>query len=322
MNRLFKLALTSMLALGMVAGSSNTAHAQIIAGAFANTSGAPLVLNPMLTVPPGQIAIVGAGFGVTAPVGATSPIGNGIYIGFTKLPSGLSWSDSLIFVDLPAGIPAGTYLLAVVTSPTYAVFNIGVKYETAGPAGPTGATGATGLTGPTGATGDAGAPGTTGATGATGIGLTGPTGETGATGATGATGPQHVPVTAVFRGLTGSIASGSSVFVFAGPTTSVSVLSGDRILVQASSALSVGSGSTEVSIDMSVCYQPSGGSVTEVGLNYLSAFIPIQRKVFSANDIFSGLTPGLYSFGMCYRNSSATVVAGNDWTQGYALVLR
>ena len=165
MNRLFRLAAVSILAVGMVATVSTTANAQIIAAAFANTSDEPLVLNPVLTVPPHQIAIVGAGFGATAPVGATSPVGNGIYFGFTKLPTGLSWSDPLIFVNMPPDVPAGTYLLAVVTSPTYAVFNLTVKIETAGPAGPTGATGATGPTGDAGPTGDTGATGAPGATG-------------------------------------------------------------------------------------------------------------------------------------------------------------
>jgi hypothetical protein len=328
MNRLFRLAVVSILAVGMVAAASNTAHAQIIAGAFANTSDLPLVLNPALTVPPHQIAIVGAGFGATAPVGATSPVGNGIYFGFTKLTTGLSWSDSLIFVNMPPDVPAGTYLLAVVTSPTYAVFNLTVKIETAGPAGPTGATGPTGPTGvagPTGDTGATGAPGSTGATGATGatgVGLTGPTGPTGPAGATGPTGPASVPVIATFRGFTGVIAASSTVFVFAGPTASLTVLSGDRILVEASAGLGVGTGSIELPVDMDVCYQASGGPVVEVGINYITALVPLQRKIFTVNNVFTGLTPGLYSFGACYKNGNATAVDGNDWTQGYALILR
>jgi hypothetical protein len=92
--------------------------------------------------------------------------------------------------------------------------------------------------------------------------------------------------------------------------------------VQASAALGIGSGSTEFIIDMDVCFQPSGGIVTEVGSNYISAYIPVARKVFAVNNIFNIGTAGTYTFGMCYRNSTGTSIAGSDWTQGYVMVLR
>jgi len=125
----------------------------------------------------------------------------------------------------------------------------------------------------------------------------------------------------VFRGPAGNIASGSTVFVFAGPTTTLTLTSSDKALVAASASLGVGSGSSEIAVDLDACYQIGAGSVTAPGGNYLNVLIPVNRKVFSVNNIFSGLT-GTVKVGFCARNGTATALTGNDWVQGYALIFK
>jgi hypothetical protein len=107
----------------------------------------------------------------------------------------VSSTRTQIVAVLPAGIPAGSYLLSVERrNRTGAIdFTIGVT----GPQGPAGPIGLRGLTGPAGANGAAGATGATGATGASGAagatgatGAVGPQGEQGATGEAGPQGPQ------------------------------------------------------------------------------------------------------------------------------------
>ena len=165
MNIFSKLRMPALLAAAMLLTLAASAHAQLIVAAIPNTSTDPLVIGPV-TVPPGQIALFGTGFGATAPPGATNPTGNGVYLAFSKLTTGLSWSNTMILADLPSGLPDGSYMVAVVLSPTmFNPFEFTIRKPVPGPPG---------ATGPTGATGTTGAPGARGATGATGA--TGPTG--------------------------------------------------------------------------------------------------------------------------------------------------
>ena len=164
MNTFRKAGVTALLAAAMFAVAAS-AHAQRIAAAFPNTSNDPLVIGP-LTVPPGQIGIIGTGFGATAPPEATNPTGNGVYVAFSKLTTGLSWSNSLILADLPSGLPDGSYMVWVLLSPTmFNPFEFTITKRVPGPAGATGPTGATGARGATGAMGATGPTGPTGAKG-------------------------------------------------------------------------------------------------------------------------------------------------------------
>jgi hypothetical protein len=123
-----------------------------------------------------------------------------------------------------------------------------------------------------------------------------------------------------FRGNIDDLAAPVTDWTFAGPTTNVTVNSTDRILVEATAVLGVGTGAAEGVVDLDVCYQPAGGAVTEVGSNYVEVNVPVTRKAFTVNNVFSGLT-GTVTVGLCYTNTDIALI-GNDWLQGYALVLR
>jgi hypothetical protein len=271
-----------------------------------------------LNTPNPTLAIEGNNFG------ADPDVYMGVSGGALAPLTVLSASNNFISAALTGATSGpGTYLLVVSKGPAPVDTNslsvtIGAT-GLAGPQGPTGATGPAGAAGATGATGPAGPAGATGATGPAG-----PAGAAGPTGATGPAGPagSGAALTFVFRGVLGTIPASTSNFGFAGPTTTVAAIAGDRILVQGSAAIGVGTGSTEFVIDMDACIQPSGGVPTSVGSNYLSAYIPVQRKVFSVNNIFTITTTGSYTFGLCYRNGNSTAISGTDWTQGYVVVFR
>ena len=156
------------------------------------------------------------------------------------------------------------------------------------------------------------------------IGATGPTGATGLRGPTGATGPQGtsgVVTQASFMDLVGNIAAKTGGFVFVGATTSLrGVLSSNKILVEASAALGVGTGSDPLLVEINVCYKRGGDAVTALWPS-LDAYVPVKRQVVSVNKIFYGLW-GDFVFGMCVYNGNPTALTGNGLVQGYALVLQ
>ena len=197
----------------------------------------------------------------------------------------------------------------------------------AGPAGPQGATGPVGPAGPQGATGVVGPQGPTGPQGATGAqGPQGPTGAVGATGATGATGPQGpsgVATVASFSGYVGaSIAGGSTVYVFAGPTATVTITAGQKIIACASAPLGVTAGTATADIGM--CYAPSPANtpITNfVGNNYSTVEISTTRINYSASATISGLAAGTYSIGFGVKNTGATAINKNDFMSGWVMVV-
>ena len=156
-------------------------------------------------------------------------------------------------------VPVAEFALSGVLGP------VGVTGAT-GPTGATGAAptvagpmGATGSTGPTGPTGSTGATGSTGVTGATGT--TGATGATGAVGGTGATGAKGVISSTAISGGIQDTSGAPGVFLFVGPTTSITITATQTIVGNVTAVLG---GSTATPILYDICYQPTaGGGITE-----------------------------------------------------------
>jgi hypothetical protein len=197
----------------------------------------------------------------------------------------------------------------------------------AGPAGPQGATGFQGPAGPQGATGAQGPSGATGATGPQGpAGPQGPTGATGPQGATGATGPQGpsgVVNVFPFSGNTpASIAAASSFYVFVGPTVTVTIAAGQKIVACASAPLGVSTGTATADIGMCYAPFPANTPITNfVGSNYSTVEISTTRTTYSASATISGLAAGTYSIGFGVRNTGATVINDNDFLSGWVMVV-
>ncbi|MFO1305935.1 MAG: hypothetical protein U1F54_19595 [Burkholderiales bacterium] len=189
-----------------------------------------------------------------------------------------------------------------------------------GPTGPTGATGATGSTGPIGAPGPVGATGPTGPTGT--AGATGATGATGAKGATGSTGPQGPTGVVDVKSWYGAIASlvvlQNDVYQFIGPTVTVTVASGQRIV--SSSAFTIGSG-LGGNIAWEICYRDTVSSAIIADRYIISTLYPGQRVTISPAKAI-GPPAGTYEVGVCMAGSGAArILDNNDYIWGWAMVV-
>ena len=162
-----------------------------------------------------------------------------------------------------------------------------------------------------GATGPAGATGPTGTTGATGpVGATGPTGATGSS-----------VTVATFSGYVDPIAANSTLYVFAGPTVSVTLAVTSKVVGVASAPLALGAGGP-TTFYSGMCYQLSaGGTITNfVGGAYSINVATAQRQSFTAS---AGVTlaPGTYLIGMGIRNVGAIALSMNDYVNGYIMII-
>ena len=124
-----------------------------------------------------------------------------------------------------------------------------------------------------------------------------------------------------YAGAVGTIAGSSTGFVFAGPSTTVTVAAGQKIISSASAGLGLTSGS--LTIDVAICYQPiAGGTITPfVGVsNYISVYVTTTRGLFAADGTVSGLTAGQYRVGLGVRNQNVAALDNTDWINGWAMV--
>ena len=199
-----------------------------------------------------------------------------------------------------------------------------------GPAGPQGATGAQGPAGPAGASGPQGATGAQGLTGPQGpagaTGTQGPTGATGPQGATGAQGPTGssgvVTVLPINGNIGNTIVGNSFVYVFAGPTVSVTITAGQKIVAVASAPLATTAGTS--SGDIGICYAvpPLNSPITNfVGASYSNVEFTTTRNTYTASATISGLAAGTYTIGFGVRNTGATTLADNNSSNGWVMVV-
>jgi hypothetical protein len=188
-----------------------------------------------------------------------------------------------------------------------------------GPPGSAGAPGGQGLPGAAGPTGLAGAKGATGSTGYTGAtGHTGPTGHLGPTGHTGPTGPTGVVGTGSLNGGIAPTIANSNIYVFAGPTLSVTTTAGQR-LVGSAAALLGSSGGTNIWYGL--CYKPPTSSTLQnwAGVDYLETPVA-ARQAFSVS---ASVAPGAGTFtvGFCVKNNGASNLDNNNWVNGWVEVV-
>lgn len=198
-----------------------------------------------------------------------------------------------------------------------------------GPSGPQGVTGAQGPAGPAGPQGGIGPQGATGAQGPTGPagamgaqGPTGPAGPQGPTGAQGPEGPSGVVSVSNFAGAVGSIAGGSTAYVFAGGTTTVTITAGQKLIAAATAPLSTSTGISNGRVG--ICYAPSPAGTPVVnfaGGLYSVVEFDTQRNTYSASYSISSLTPGTYIVGFGVMNTGAQALDSNDFVNGWVMVV-
>jgi hypothetical protein len=120
------------------------------------------------------------------------------------------------------------------------------------------------------------------------------------------------------------IASGSSSYVFAGPTVTVTITSSFQKLVAAASVpLATVAGSPIINVNLGMCYSLSpGGPVTNfVGGLYSIVQISTTRTSHSVSATVTGLAPGTYQIGVGILNSSTTAIGNNDYVNGWVMLV-
>ena len=218
----------------------------------------------------------------------------------------------------------------------------------AGPPGPAGATGAqgaqgdpgpAGATGPQGAQGPQGFPGSPGAQGAIGPigpqgaqgiqgiqglqgdpgpqGAPGAQGATGAQGAVGPQGPSGIVATGKFSGAVGAVVANGAAFVFAGGTTSVNIVAGQRLTGAASVSL-LGAANGLVKVDL--CYQDGANAIVNFaggGATVHQFTAGIRGPLAAAGTVAPNLTTTL-TVGLCVDTDTGAIGASsisNGWVQ-------
>lgn len=164
-----------------------------------------------------------------------------------------------------------------------------------------------------------------------GAGTPGPQGPPGTDGAPGPAGPQGpqgpagpsgAAVVAGFSGSVGAIIGNNTVYVFAGPTTQVTITStSQRITLVAHAPLAFQAGSPVDNIRVGACYQIVGGPVVNfVGGNYSITSLGTTKTMIGVSATVSGLAPGTYNVGMGVYNGAAFPVNNNDYVNGWVMV--
>lgn len=182
----------------------------------------------------------------------------------------------------------------------------------AGPAGPQGAQGVAGPQGPAGSVGPQGAAGPAGPQG--GVGAQGPQGVAGPQG------PQGVVSAGFVSGLCAAIATTNA---FISPTVTVTITSGQKVLVSSNCAL--GAGATAANgLNIYIGYRStvSGSPVTTFGGGTLGLTSPANsRQIYGLSAVLSGLAPGTYEVGLVGRSTAPSNWINNDWGYTSTLVL-
>jgi hypothetical protein len=187
----------------------------------------------------------------------------------------------------------------------------------AGPAGPQGPQGAQGPEGPQGPQGPIGATGPQGPTGATG-----PQGPTGATGPQGPAGPQGPSGVVSFAATAGDGLPPGTTNAFIGPTLNVTLAAGQKAMMVVHKALGSFAAGGGTSLNIYPCYQLTpGGTLTTQNGGIFGLTVPQnQRQLFGINWIFSGLSAGTYTIGMCGSTPTPAGWNNNEWGYISAIV--
>ena len=226
---------------------------------------------------------------------------------------------------LPPGVPPGSYALTVVAGPAAVQTTVfAVTLGAMGPRGDDGAPGSAGVQGPEGPTGPAGPAGPAGSSGPQGP--QGPQGFPGPSGPAGPVGPRGEAEASGVLGMasvSGLGAGPASALAFIGPTVSVTVDAGERVLVFAQKALGSSIGAS--ALNLWICFEPTGGTLTVVGGGLFGLRAPANsRAVYGLTaPTPPSATPGRYVVGLCgTAGAQADNWNFNDFGYVTALVVR
>lgn len=156
-------------------------------------------------------------------------------------------------------------------------------------------------------------------------GAPGEPGADGEPGPQGPAGPSGVLSVKSFSGPVNGISATTNGYVFAGPSTIVTIsVAGERVTGSYSAVLGH-SGSSPVTVAQGMCWQPAGGGALSnfVNLNYLDTAINpgAKNNVVSASASVT-LPTGSYRVGGCVDNPSTQSIDRTDYVNGWVMLTR
>jgi hypothetical protein len=144
----------------------------------------------------------------------------------------------------------------------------------------------------------------------------------GPAGAAGAPGAPGVMSIAVFAGKVLQISGGSDVYVFAGPTATVTTADGQKLTGAGQAPFALSPGTPSQAIHYGLCYQSTAGESTVlnfVGDNYSIGMInTIRWPWYAAASVSPGA--GTWNVGICVRNVGANSIDNTDFVNGWVMV--
>lgn len=126
-------------------------------------------------------------------------------------------------------------------------------------------------------------------------------------------------------GLAGAVSvigPGSSNFVFADPTVTVTTSGMQRITGTVTAILGLNSSGSQPT-DFGLCYRntatPMATPTNFFGTNYLTVPVVLERRPYAVSATTVPGT-GTFTVGMCIRNSGALAISSNDFANGWFMV--
>lgn len=151
----------------------------------------------------------------------------------------------------------------------------------------------------------------------------GPEGPTGPAGPTGPQGPSGVVATSSLSGAVAAIAGGSTAWVFAGPTVSVTTTESQRITGVAAISLGTTAAEGAAAFQHDLCYRAGGTTdalVNIAGPNSSSGQVSAASGPLSftaAGSVVPGA--GTWDVGFCILNSGTVALDDNDFVNGWVM---
>lgn len=127
--------------------------------------------------------------------------------------------------------------------------------------------------------------------------------------------------TGVLGGPVAAIPGNSGVYVFAGPTATVTTAAGQRLTGASEAPIGLPSGSAAQTANVDLCYQPNAGGalINFSGGNYsIHRFVGERRAYTAVGTVVPGA--GTWKVGMCVQNNGPAQISDNDFVNGYVQV--
>lgn len=127
-----------------------------------------------------------------------------------------------------------------------------------------------------------------------------------------------------FTGYIGSFSSASRPWTFMGPTQTVTVAAGQKLVGSAVAVLATMSATPVTNVGIGLCSQlgTTGALAVFAGGAYTATSITSTRATYAASAVRTGLAAGTYTVGFCFQTPTANgPIDNNEWVNGWVMVV-